>query len=437
MQDSRIAVILYLTALVPRLFLWSLIVARPEIAHFPDDSAGYLTIAQNLAQHWVFSADADAPPRPDIVKAPGYPLFLAVAGWLTGFREPGVLFLQVLVTALIAPCVFKLGLTLGFKRKTAVLAGFLSGLEPALLSFSAVFMSEAVFTVALAWAVLLWARTVRQDQADLKFFTSGLAWFCAAFIRPVTLYLPVVTIPFMLWRFWRQGAAKALLWCGIYLAGGILPIAAWTVRNYQATGNLSFSFVSTYNLYFYRASLVQAKATGESLDALREEGLDELKAGGWPGLQRRAIRILLDHPRETATLTFVGALKVIFSPETYLWTRLLDLPSGGTGFFVWLEWGAGSPIRASEERTPFFLVATLTFIVLVLYGCALRAYWVSHDRASFWILASLSLYFVLLSAGGESLGRYRIPIIPFVSLLACAGLERSNRSSPRAPCLIA
>ena len=65
---------------------------------------------------------------------------------------------------------------------------------------------------------------------------------------------------------------------------------------------------------------------------------------------------------------------------------------------------------------------------------SLRQCAIALRRSDLGLLAILTVaYFLLISAGGESESRFRVPVVPQYAMLAAAGVEVVKRGAARPP----
>src|SRR5882724_12339796 len=110
------------------------------------------------------------------------------------------------------------------------------------------------------------------------------------------------------------------------------------------------------------------------------------------------------HPRATAMLTLRGVLVNIFDSR---WEAL--------------EIVSRFPATIVQQGLDAFTAATFVFAVI---GAA--ALW-RRDRDFATVLLLTIVYYLLISAGGESESRFRVPVIPQYVVIAAFGLETVKR----------
>ncbi len=231
------------------------------------DAAAYAAIAANLEQGNGFTVGAAAT-QPSSNYSPGLPLLVAGAYEVTGGvheRLARVLLallgtLSVLFTYLLGRRLSRVMPEAGWDRLQAslgVIAGLVGALAvavyPALLEYQGMLMSEPLAATLLSGAVLAIFRASERSGA-VAWLLPGALLGGAAMVRPeylgVAFLLGVVVFARTAAGDWRRALAQA----AILLAGVVLIVAPWTIRNAVAldravpisTGGGQVLFAGTY-----------------------------------------------------------------------------------------------------------------------------------------------------------------------------------------------
>jgi 4-amino-4-deoxy-L-arabinose transferase-like glycosyltransferase len=231
------------------------------------DAAAYAAIAANLEQGNGFTVGAAAT-QPSSNYSPGLPLLVAGAYEVTGgVHERLARVLLALLGTLSILFTYLLGRRLGrvmpeagsdrLKTSLGVVAGLVGALAvavyPALLEYQGMLMSEPLAATLLSGAVLaiFWASD--RDGA-VSWLLPGALLGATAMVRPeylgVALLLGVVVFARAVNSNWQRALTQAT----ILLAGVILVVAPWTIRNAVAldravpisTGGGQVLFAGTY-----------------------------------------------------------------------------------------------------------------------------------------------------------------------------------------------
>jgi hypothetical protein len=130
---------------------------------------------------------------------------------------------------------------------------------------------------------------------------------------------------------------------------------------------------------------------------------------------RIANRVVREHPLAYAMLMIRGVGRILFG--------------NGAAFFQPFR-----PAAWQRARVAGFFVT----VPLVILACAGLLFWWRVDRTASLVVAAFIAYFVLISAGAEADGRFRVPIMPMYGFLVGGGvamvaarLWRGQRRAPR------
>ncbi|MGQ9651328.1 MAG: hypothetical protein ACUVXJ_14560 [Phycisphaerae bacterium] len=341
---------------------------------------------------------------------PGYPAFLALFADRAGAPSPTRLYCarltQAVVGAFIAPVVYILAagwLSLagpelkpaGSRAAIPVLAGLAVAIDPFLMFFSGLLLTETLFAVALALAwtcVLLLCRRDRRIGPAPVIGVGLMLWLCLM-LRPsaVVLILPVAVAMPLARRFDRQGlvAAVAVL---LLVAVGLSP---WAARNRRAIGEWRWlttrGGISLYDGFQPQATGASDLAHTKTMPQV--QGLSEVE---WDRFFRnQAWSAIRQDPGRAVRLA---------------WAKFRR---------TWSPWPNVANYRGSVAG---LAGALWTICILVL---AVVGWWVHRRAVAAWMLLLLPVAaFTLLHMVYVGSVRYRLPVMPFVTILAAAGLVR-------------
>jgi hypothetical protein len=434
---------------------------------FQGDTISYLEPGRSLLLHGRFFADG----VPDLVRTPGYPLFFAITS-LAGL--PAAAVANVILSVLSVILVWKLGRSVFGDDRIALGAAWIFAFEPMAVCLSVILLTESLFLAFLLLCMERLAMFLRGRR--LQVLAAAGLWLAAAtFVRPVTYFLPVALA---LGLFLVLAREPGLRWkAPAVLLISVLPwLAAWQIRNRVETGYRGFSSISDVNLYFYNAAAVTASVQHQHLSDVQGElgytgflnrgGQSYLyqnyltrnpEQAGWSQGQRlafmhsEALGVIRRHYGVYLRSCLTPLLKTVVEPGTAYFNRPLLLypedPGKANALFVnvgLVRWGTAlfkaHPWEMAEKAG--FEVVLLVMYLLAARGILLAARGILLDgmhNTCLWLLLGTSLYFLAVSAAVGGLGadaRYRLPIMPFVCILAAAGARRNDsliQQSPNRP----
>ena len=382
------------------------LVAAPEPARrlYAPDSFDYQRLAVNLLQGHGFSRDVGPAYRPDILRTPVYPAMLA-ALYLVGGPRPAVgVFAGVLLSCAAIFLARRAARTWAPGAGVGNVAGAFVALDLGAAAYANYLLTEALFTVLLLVAFDLLGRAVRTTSA-LPALGSGLVLGLAILCRPIAVGLPFLAL---LTRNWKMSR--------LVLLGSLAVVAPWIARNAVVAGFWGVSSVGSVNLLYHRASAVEDARLGrphetaptpadagdtEAVSRMRREGLDVLRRhAGW-----------------FVRLTLYAWLRT-FGPDEDPVLGLFGIPTDPSPW--WLTRAAAS----HQPRAPSLAENLMegAFLILLAAGVLRGIRALRDPPLRSWVVAALCVFgYFLLASGPEYYGRFRVPILPFLAMIADAG----------------
>jgi Dolichyl-phosphate-mannose-protein mannosyltransferase len=406
------------------------------------DTASYLISGRNLLQHGQFASGGS----PEIDRTPGYPLF----AMLTGMMQDNVLvtvLAQIVVSTLALLLIGRIAELVFPGTRAVYYATWLYALEPISILYTVRLMPETLFVLLLLCVIeRLLSFYVSGKLASVAI--AGVFLTSATFVRPVSYYLIFAlaiglafTAPRVRQLWWKVPAI--LLVC-------TLPwLAAWQLRNRIETGYSGFSSIVEKNLYFYQSAEVTAELAHISLGAQQTKlgYLDDASYLAvhpeqrlWTQAQRlaymhsQALQILSAHRALYLRTHFAGVAVVAFTPCATELLQLLRLyPDAAEMPHRILNEGVLSSLLRVLQAEPVTgtVMILLELVLLAFYAAAI--YGLCRGSGKILpklLLAAVALYFLLISGGAQAVGRYRVPVMPELCIVAGGGLAvlRKERS---------
>lgn len=410
------------------------------------DTTSYLDPGRNLILHGVFAAAG----WPEIDRTPGYPLFAELTGmlWdnvlLTAAAQIFISLASLLLIKKIADRIFS-------NDNAGIAAAWLYAIEPLSIVYTTRLMPETLFTFLLL-LVMDRLLSFKQSRKISPIAVAGVLLAAATYVRPVSYYL---VFPLAIGLAVIAGKQNKLRWkAPAMLLIATLPwLAVWQLRNRIETGYSGFSSIVEKNLYFFQSAEVTAELQHISLATQQKrlgygDEADYLTVhpdqASWSRTQRlsfmhvQATKILRDHLSLYLKTHFKGVAVVAFTPcATELLQLLAAYPPADTMPHRILNQGIVTSIHQAFLAHPVVALTMLLLEVflLILYAFAIRGFFAAMRNPMTWMLIGIALYFLLISGGAQAVGRYRIPVMPELCILAAGGFAlrakklRSHNSS--------
>jgi hypothetical protein len=380
--------------------------------YFFPDSITYLAPAESLLHGLGF---VDSGGGAETLRTPGYPLFLVPFLAVTSSVIPIVLF-QHLLNGVLAAGIYR-WTRRRIGRTAAIVATVIFALDVPTIHHANKVLSETVFTAMLFGLFILLLKIV--ENASWKpVLLAALLSGVLPLVRPVAILWFVVAGIFLASRVPR----RMLLTFGLIAAS--LPLA-WALRNERRTGVFTVSSVAGSNMLMYRAagalailedgdfahnlSRIQLELRREA-DIDIEDAMHIPDAGELPHavLAREYGKIgrgiVLEHPIASALLTLRGLGVVFFDSDSDAITIVSQL----------------------KPAVIHIILGAWPLALFFLSGAGLLTLW-KRDRTLALLVAATCAYFALISAGGESEARFRVPFTPEYAIAAGAGAEALMR----------
>ncbi|HEX2972079.1 MAG TPA: hypothetical protein VHP11_07085 [Tepidisphaeraceae bacterium] len=326
-------------------------------------------------------------------RTPGYPLLI----WVCSANLSVLRIVQSFLDVSTAGAVFLLARR-WLSPGRCLFACALAVLNPLLIYFVPLVLSETLYLAMLAWSVYL--ITLRR-WIYVGLIVGGLA----ALVRPAGIAIPIVLAFFAAWV--HFGSGHRLTWgIGYALAGIVFTIAAltpWAIRNEQLFGHTLW-LTSQGGITLYDG--VHPGATGASDQSFLDKHPD---AASMKELDRDdyfrmlARREILQNPKRVARLALVKVAR------TWTPVPLSEQFSGNRLYFV----------AGLAYTVPLFLLAA-TGLLLGRLRFPVRLY-----------LLAPALVITLMHAITVGSMRYRLPAEPFLAVLAASFPFPGNKHAPK------
>jgi tetratricopeptide (TPR) repeat protein len=343
-------------------------------------------------------------------RAPLYPYFLALLYRLFGVNLIIPRIAQAVIGAGSCVLTQRIGMKL-FNKKIGTIAGFATALYPLLIYFDIELLipSVLIFLTLLGFYLIV---VYSHKGTNLGWFVTGCVWGLAAITRPNVLFF-LLFVPVWVYSKIKKQLATAVPLAALGVLAIILPI---TIRNYVVShAFVPIAWQAGTNFYignnphsdgmtaivpgtrkswwggFYDAKRLAEEATGRTLDNAE---IDHY----WLG---QGLSYIKNNP---------GRAALLFLRKAYLFFHGFEISNNrDIYFFTHLTF-----LKFLTFTSPVLNIPFGVLLPLALVGC-----WYAYVRKKdlslvylFTITYSLSFILFFVNA------RYRLPIIPFLIILA-------------------
>ncbi len=396
-----------------------------------DDTSDYVRLAQNVVQGNGLSLSWESPHRPSASRAPTYPIFLSFVYAFAGESRTAVLVVQSLVMAIGCALLTRLTMVM-FHRRVALLTILLYAMNPYFGRWAGSVLTEALYLTLIIACVHAFVVACKSGRSGW-FVVTGLLWAVTVMCRPLTFAL----LPLMLFGIWiaplLAGRFRSAL---ILIAVGLLGLAPWTIRNWNAFHAFIPLQTQAFGSNFWLTTLpledqptVSWEGYSEKWRAKYPEVRTQQSIGPKDTLQQR------DSERE---LISAGLQRVAADPLGYaisrfkIWPRLF-IHGGGlwfNGIALRTAWNEGWYGVVVAKLFLFFFLSLLPF---VLGGVGLLLFRRDWRRLYPLMMVPILIGLVHLPLWIED--RYGMPAMPFILVFAAAAVVRLGGVTDQYPFL--
>lgn len=409
--------------LLARLLLALVTLAGPDGALLTD-SLGYVGLARRLVEQGAYYVPPNS--EPDLLRPPGYPLFLVGIWSLFGRHPLFVTLIQLVISGLTAWLILLLGRELD-RPRAGLVGAWLFALSPNVVLWSLMLMTEVLAAFLLVATFLITLRLERAGSRGWPALTGGLLGL-SAYVRPISLTLiPVWGLITYLATRRKSGPRVALQSALLLLAGGLLVVLPWVARNWTTHGQLTFSTVTRKTWIGFNLASIVAQAE----DIPRDQAVGELDPE--QGLLQLTVEVANRYPVDFVTGQLLGITRTLLGTDIGTWGHAFGHRSWvGLGILSRLFQNGLSqlfdPARQSladpQAASRLALIGIGVLYSIVLLGLA--AVGVLSRRKPgvaglpLWLMiGSLIVLIVLPGAAGQA--RFRVPAEPILAWYAGLG----------------
>lgn len=427
----------------------------------------YQGVHKPVIPPWEVEAGKEVVLIPEVFRTPVYPAFLAML-----YMVGGTPFVAVVVQSLLSLISVWLVMLLTARLlhpEAAWRAGLLAALDPLGLIYTHELMSESLFILLILSGVYCFFLLVMGETGQRKMWIwaalGGLLIGLASLTRPVGIYFPVFLLGVWIiggyfggWQAWQTGPvrdqiqvrapltrklAPSFPYVAIFIAFLILPPSIWAMRNYHYFHRVLISSCSDHDLLATVTSHIVATVRNPQGDIsswqvyndLEHELEAKMAQEGFKNpsepekaacIRNYSLGVFKDHPRLFIWYYFKG-MAILFIPDVAGFYELLGLTQEGKGALgaVFREGLRPALSRYFGKYWVWWVAAALPLILyeLLVYALAVLgavALWHRRNFFRLFLILALMGYWLALAAIGAA-PRYRLPLMPFLAILAAWG----------------
>ncbi len=400
----------------------------PEKYILNNDAVEYYDFATYLYEHHTFN------PERSHNTAPLYPIFLSFLIFLFGKTLWLFVVVQIIIHVFSGVFCYKIAREI-FSEKIARVAAILFMLDIHLFLATFKTNTETLFILLFLISTLYLIKAFKQKKYSYWLIGSILLSICTI-TRPIFFYYPI-GITILLIICYRDTIIQKIK---VVATFGIISYSlafSWMLNNYQTYGYFQISSLQGVNLLLYHAAYAEAHKTNRPIDSIRVDFLNEVKKERKDSVtnpfefssmcQAHAVKYLgqnVKHYLEAyfqgivlmyCQLSTVEVMETVGKPATRVSEELFITKSFITKIKLFFK------LKSSAE----IYIGLLILVTLIIYysGILLGLFYLVKERRFgfiYLLILAIMFYFTAIT-GPMGLVRYRMPMIPFYSMLAAFG----------------
>ncbi len=368
--------------------------ALSNVGLISPDSYSYLGLADSMSHgHYSFGVGQDHVFPADLLRPPGYPLFLSAVG-ATSPKNAFIAGSAECVIAAVFCCLLGLAGARLFGPKVGISACAIFAIEPSSVLYAQRILADGLAALLIGLSLLAFLEYLHTK--DIRFAAlGGVICGIAILVKPIAvMLLPVLTLSWFVSKPRRVAALALALVCASIVS---IP---WAVRNYMKYHLFTISEISTVNMYFYTAvfaehpDLSEAEQTEYVHQVASEHHTPALTHHELVQRTRAAIE---SHPGIALKQAVIGAVRTAIGPGSETITSIL-------------------PSRPAH----YVIAASLLLIAAIWVAAVIGIFHLGVSNPAT-ILLFISIVFLIIPAASPAgYSRFRIVIIVPLAILAGA-----------------
>ena len=384
---------------------------RPESISTTPDPLDYRLAALNLIEHRAFTLAPPEASAPELLRTPGYPLFLAGTYMLDGKTGILIVLLQSGMLILMGWLLFMLLRAFAIGERTAFAFVTLYLFEPLQWLYTLHTMTETVTSLLLLGLVTL-AYCGRGVTTWGRAAAFGLGTGLLVLVKPSAL----MWLPFLLFILVISSSKSRIIKLGIAVTCVALVLAPWMARNYLLVGEPILSSSSAFNLVRGLGNREEGSSLGGIIARISDHGHAYTVHAGFTAPGYASVKEGYAHLVAREGIGVLAVRQLACAPKVWFGHEY--------ALIAGLALGAHQPPAALVEMVDTVLWALV--LALALVGASTLVY---NPGTRWRILPLLGMLVAAIALNAcLSWSRMLIPLYSVISLCAAAGVHFLLRS---------
>lgn len=417
--------VILLISLISKVGVFNQVYSLSPAAVIQSDTNRYEDPAIQLLNHGTLAINPSYEHTTTLSTTPVYSLI--IAGTYKVFGEKNhfaLIILQILINTLTIFIIYLIALKL-WSKKVALIAAFVTAIEPLQTLYTQTILSETLFTFFLTASLLAFVYLVLSSNNKLKLSLGlGILFTLTTMTRPISYYL-VLCVIFGLLLFKSRVSkswSQLLIMCLLILLPFLFTTTLWKVRNNNLTGVYALNDAMSETLLYYKAKGVLMLANSHTEEEAHSEILKRLPPNFKTPKERAnaesklAKEIILGDVVNYFKLSLNGLKAIVLGPGLKSQAMFYDNKSYGK--------------NSEGDYKPWNIALIAYGIVFLLITYSLSTYGffsafkntTPQNTVIHFLMLGTIFYFILISTGHIATdSRMRVPIIPIILLYASHG----------------
>ncbi|HEC43789.1 MAG TPA: hypothetical protein ENI20_13280 [Bacteroides sp.] len=373
-------------------------------------------------------------------KVPGYPVAIAIVYLIFGPNPATVILLQQFISILSIYLLIQIA-SLLFRPKIGLVAGIIYAFDPHSIFYSLTLMSETIFICIFLFAVYLLLRSIQTRKLSYFIYT-GILLATGTYFKNVLIYFPLLLSGLLL-IYYRQNRllmSKILIMLTMYC----MLLLPWFFYNYSQYGSIGFSTLRGRNMLLYNVAICESVRTGKDIQLVRSElkekagekykleGKDPIYvAKKYASYSHNYIKsnlfyYSLIHLRGIRNAIFdQSRVKIVdyFMDKEEQSSYSYKLKDVNREMVFGKAMGRFRGYFNTSKEAVILGITISVYMIIVYASCVIGLFTlVRRHRYKILLFIGFILIYFLGLAGVVGIVRYKLPIVPFYSIISALGI---------------